>query len=193
MPFELGMLYAGCVDQTQQLADTNNEFARYVYQISSSSSPESPLDALSVIEASDGLFSSTFAIRATMSLFQEDADPTNSTGTYFRDETRLIVVAPVAYMILAPLFIVALLNIAVLFYARERSILSEEAVGILSVAGMVRRSTDLQDEVTVLMHEARFDGKIRKAAVKSRGFLNTMWYYNDHEKKICKKVATPDG
>ena len=106
------------------------------------------------------------------------------------DEMRLIVVSPVAYVILGVLGTVALLNILLFYYARQESILYEEPVGLLSMAGILHKS-DVNAMMERIALEADFNGKTTQAVLKKEGKLDEQrYYFEGSEKKIVQLIPS---
>ena len=143
----------------------SNEFGQHVYGISSQKNMTSPLSPETIRDAAEILFSTTFAVFASTVLFRPTNSPQNGTGVRSLDETRLIVVSPIAYIILAILIIVAGLNISLFFYARQESMLWEEPVGLLSMSAILRKS-DVNAIVEEIANQAGYNGTIKSSAVK---------------------------
>ena len=184
--FETQILEPNCVEPASNM--DANEFGRYVYKISSKINPVSPLHPEAMASAAQMLFTTTFAVFASTTLFKPASLPLNSTGIYSTDETRLIVVSPVAYVILGVLGTVALLNIFLFYYARQESILYEEPVGLLSMAGILHNS-DVNTMIENIVLEADFNGKTTEAVLKKEGKLDEQrYYFKESEKRIAQFI-----
>lgn len=185
--FERGILEPNCVEPASNM--DANEFGRYVYRIASKINPVSPLHPEAMASAARMLFNTTFAVFASTVLFKPASSPLNSTGIYSTDEIRLIVVSPVAYVILGVLGTVALLNIFLFYYARQESILYEEPVGLLSMAGILHKS-DVNTMIERIALEADFNGKTTEAVLKKEGKLDEQRYYFESKKKIVQLIPS---
>ena len=186
--FETGILDPNCVEPASNM--DANEFGRYAYRIASKINPVSPLHPEAMASAAQMLFNTTFAVFASTDLFKPASSPLNSTGIYSMDEIRLIVVSPVAYVILGVLGTVALLNIFLFYYARQESILYEEPVGLLSMAGILHKS-DVNTMIERVALEADFNGKTTQAVLKKEGKLDEQrYYFEGSEKKIVQLIPS---
>lgn len=161
--FENGIHTFGCYDPMSDV--DSNEFGQHLYRISSHKNIKSPLSPETIVDAAEILFSTTFAVFASTVLFRPTDSPQNGTGIRSLDETRLIVVSPIAYIILAILIIVAGLNTSLFFYAREESMLSEEPVGLLSMSAILLKS-DVNRIVEEIASQAAHNESIRLSAIK---------------------------
>jgi hypothetical protein len=164
-----------------------NEFGRYAYKIANKINPVSPLHPDAMASAAQMLFTTTFAVFASTSLFKPASSPLNSTGIYSTDETRLIVVSPVAYVILGVLGTVALLNIFLFYYARQKSILYEEPVGLLSMAGILHKS-DVNTMIENIVLEADFNGKTTEVVLEEGKLDGQRYYFKESEKRIAQFI-----
>ncbi|KAH0543158.1 hypothetical protein FGG08_002503 [Glutinoglossum americanum] len=179
--FEKGIQDPGCFDPLNRISDT--EFGRYVYKIASKENPASPLVPEAVINASHTLFATTFAVFASTALFRLASSPLNGTGIHSAEETRLIVVSLVAYIVLGVLAAVAILNISLFFYARQESMLYEKPVGLLSMAGILHNS-DVMDVIDTLAKRPNFNGKPTEALMKEGELVEQLYQFNEEKKRI---------
>jgi hypothetical protein len=175
----------GCFDPASNVE--SNEFGRYVYKIASKKNPASPLLPEAIIDAAQTLFTTTFAVFTSTDLFKPTSFPLNGSGVHSVEETRLIVVSPVAYIILGVLFAAAVLNIFLFLYARQESMLYEEPVGLLSMSGILHNS-DVNAMVKKLVQDPNFNGKITEAAIKEEHLGQQRYHFNERDKKIISLV-----
>lgn len=188
---EKELLDFNCFDATRNV--NSYEFGRHVYRIAAQRFPVSPMLPAAIIDATQTLFSTTFAVLASTTLFQPVVSPVaNVTGVYSAQESRLIVVSTVAYIILSVLVIVALLNITLFFYARYESILLEEPVGLVSAAGILHNS-DVNGMVQELVEVRGFDGRVTHAIKKEDKLMTDRYCFDDREGRIIryKNAGTP--
>jgi hypothetical protein len=183
--FEMEIQLPGCVDPASNV--NSNEFGRYVYKIASKKNPTSPLLPDAIIDAAQTLFTTTFAVFTSTDLFKPTSFPLKGVGVYSVEETRLIVVSPIAYIILGVLSTAAVLNIFLFFYAHQESMLYEEPVGLLSMSGILHNS-DLNTMVKKLVQEPNFNGKITEAAIKEENLDQQRYYFHERDKKIISLV-----
>jgi len=186
MFLEKELLDFGCFDKTNTVF--SDEFGRYVYRLTSKTFPASPLLPEAIIDAVQTLFSTTFAVLASTELFKPISSPLNATGIHSAEESRLIVVSPVAYIIISILSIVAILNICLFFYARQESILLEEPVGLVSAAGILHNS-DVNKMVGRLVNEPGYDGKITKAMDRNDEFMTDRYRFDERQKRIVRHAG----
>jgi uncharacterized protein DUF3433 len=174
--FERSILDIGCFDPGTTVDSV--EFGQLVYQIAQKSNPGSPLDPAALMGATKALFSTTFSIFASTTLFQPIGTYSSVVGTHSDSETRLVVVSPVAYIILSVLVLVAFMNITLFSYSKQQTILYEEPVGLLGSAALLFDS-GLLSIVKSLRESSGFKGKTRRAA-RDAGYLdNTKRYGTD--------------
>jgi hypothetical protein len=186
--FEIDLLETGCYNPNA-LVD-GNDFGQLLYQIAVRENPVSPLSPKSLTNAVELLFSTTFSIFASTVIFQPMNSSLSVIGTYWRKETRLVVVSPVAYIILAVLCAVAIMIIPLFSYGMQESILYEEPSGLLSFAGLLYDSSILTI-VKALRVTRDFSGRLKEAA-KKEGFLNdeTERYGMDGTGRIVLKPSS---
>jgi hypothetical protein len=178
----------GCYDPVSNV--DSNEFGRHVYKIASKKNSASPLLPEAIIDAAQTLFTTTFAVFTSTDLFKPTSFPLNGVGVYSVEETRLIVLSPVAYIILGVLFAAAVLNIFLFFYARHESMLYEEPVGLLGISGILHNS-DLNTMVKRLFQEPNFNGKTTEAAIKEDNLDQQRYYFNEKDKRIASLMVAP--
>ena len=170
-----------------------NDFSRFVFDIAYSSRPESPLQPDLIANVTAGMLERCYAGLAATVLSQSLESPVNTMAVAFRQETRLVVVEPVAYFILSCLTVVAALAVAVmLISAVQRSALFEEPIGVLSVAGIAQRSAHLTADIAELNAERRFAGRLRERALKFPRFMQANWKYNEDEMHIFDTNRSAD-
>jgi hypothetical protein len=186
--FEMGIQESGCYDPASHV--DSNEFGRYVYKIAAKENPTAPLLPEAIIDAAQTLFTSTFAVFTSTDLFKPTSSPLKGSGVHSVQDTRLIVVSPVAYIILAVLSTAALLNISLFFYARQPSMLYEEPVGLVSFAGILHNS-DLNTMVTRLVQGPNFNGRTIEAAIKVENLDQQRYYFSETEKRIIRLAGPP--
>jgi hypothetical protein len=166
--FELNMPAFNCFKILRNV--DADEFMRNVYNLAAKRLPISPLLPGAIIDAALTLWSTTFAVLASIELFTPTSAPLNGTGIYSEEVSRLIVVSPIAYIILSFLAIVALLNISLFFYANRESMLLEEPVGLVSAAGILHQS-EVNEIVDRLFRKPGFNGKVTAAMKREDGFV----------------------
>jgi hypothetical protein len=186
--FERGIQEPGCYDPVSNI--NGNEFGRYVYKIAGKKNPASPLLPEEIIEAAQTLFTTTFAVFASAVLFKPVSSPLNGTGVHSVEETRLIVVSPVAHIILGVLVAVAILNISLFFYASQESMLYEEPAGLVSMSGILHNS-DVNTMIERLRQETGFNGKTTEAAMKEDKLHQPRYYFKEREKRIVRLPTSP--
>ncbi|KAF7510034.1 hypothetical protein GJ744_007138 [Endocarpon pusillum] len=179
--FETEIQAPSCLDPMTNVR--SNEFGLYVYKIASKKNPASPLLPETIIDAAEMLFTTTFAVFASTVLFKPTSSPLNGIGTHSVQETRVVVVSPVAYFILGVLVTIAVLNMSLFFYARQESMLCEEPVGLISIAGILHNS-DVNAMVEGLVGDRSFKGKTREAAKRVDKFNQRCYRFDKTEKRI---------
>ncbi|MCJ1249111.1 hypothetical protein MMC30_006334 [Trapelia coarctata] len=184
--FEMGIQDPGCFDPLSNVA--SNEFGRYMYKIAYKKNPVSPLLPGAIIDAAQTLFTTTFAVFASTALFKPTSSPLDGTGVYSVEETRLIVVSPIAYIILGVLSVVAILNISLFFYTRQKSMLSEEPVGLLSIAWILHDSV-VNTMVADLAKGSNFNGKTKEPAMRNDQKIPQHYYFDKNDGTI--RSSTP--
>jgi hypothetical protein len=138
-----------------------------------------------IIEAASILWSTTFAVLASTEAFKVLSPPLNGTVIHNTEVSRLVVVSPIAYIILAVLMVVAILNISLFFYASERSILLEEPVGLVSAAGILHRST-VNVIVDKFVTGSRFDGRITEYMKNKDELMIDRYSFDEQQRRIIK-------
>jgi hypothetical protein len=181
--FETGIQTPLCYDTASNV--DSNEFGQYVYKIASKNNPTTPLLPGTIMDAAQTLFTTTFAVFASTTLFKPTSSPANGTGIRSVQETRLIVVSPIAYIVLSVLIIVAILNMSLFFYARQESMLYEEPVGLLGMSGILHKS-DVNELITRLAEKPGFKGKTTEAAMKEDKLHQRRYQFNEKEKRIVE-------
>ena len=179
----MGIQVPLCYDVTGNV--DSNEFGRYVYKIARKNNPTSPLLPGTIIDAVQKLFATTFAVFASTALFKPTTSPANGTGVMSVQETRLIVVSPIAYIVLSVLIIVAILNMSLFLYARQESMLYEEPVGLLGMSGILHKS-DVNELITRLAENPDFKGKTTEAAMKEDRLHQRRYQFDEKEKRIVE-------
>jgi hypothetical protein len=191
MYFEYPLMDAVCRKGSRTVT-SNNEFSRHVFQLASQNiSKDKPLDGEALLSATTSIFEMTYALLAVSTLFQPLKPALIQPAIAMVSETRLIVVAPMAYMITAVLTLVACLTLGAFFYVKQESALFEEPIGLISVAGIVNRSRELQDAISRLTADEEFVGDFRKTAMRSEDLMKTRWRYSPESMNI--KIAPPEG
>ena len=135
------------------------------------------------MDAAQMLFATTFAVLASTVLFKPRTSPLNGTAVHSVEETRLIVVSPVAYIVLGVLSAIAILNIALFFYARQASMLHDEPVGLIGAAEILLNS-DVIAMVHRLAQKTDLDGKITKAVMEEDKLCRRHWYFKEKGRVI---------
>jgi hypothetical protein len=181
--FETGIQTPDCYDTFSDV--DGNEFARYVYRIASKNNPASPLLPGAIIDAAQTLFATTFAVFASTASFEPTSSIANGTGVRSVQETRLIVVSPIAYIVLGVLIIVAILNMSLFFYARQESMLYEEPVGLLGMSGILHKS-DVNELIARLAEKPDFKGKTTEAAMKEDQLHQRRYRFDEKKKRIVE-------
>ncbi|KAK0743845.1 hypothetical protein B0T18DRAFT_431044 [Schizothecium vesticola] len=162
-----------------------NDFSRFVFDIASTTQPEFPLQPDLMANATAGMLERCYAGLAATVLSQPLEGPATTTAVAVTQQTRLVVVEPVAYFVLGCLTVVAFLAVAVwLVAAAQASALFEEPVGVLSVAGLAQRSAHLTADITELQAERRFAGRLRERALRFPRFMRANWKYSEEERHI---------
>lgn len=181
--FEQGIQTFGCFDPVSDV--NSNEFGRHVYRISSKMNRTSPLSPATIINATETLFSTTFAVFASTVLFHPTKSPRNGTGIRSFNEIRLIVVSPIAYIILVILITVAGLNILLFFYARNESMLYEEPVGLISMSAILHES-EVNEIVKEFADRAEYDGRVIPMADVEFKATRHDFFYDEGKHRISK-------
>jgi hypothetical protein len=188
--FEMQIQSSMCFDPVRNVE--SNEFGQDVYKMATKAYSASPLLPEGLIDVTQTLFSTTFAVFASTALFKPRPVPLNSTGIHMIQETRLIVVSPIAYIILGVLVVVVFLNVCLLFYARQESMLFEEPVGLLSFCGILYNS-DVHTMIGRLAEEPDFDGKTTETTIKKCGLERRLYRFDEGEKRIVCRTIEPQA
>jgi len=146
----------------------SSDFGRYSYSLAKRNNPSSPIDPRTITDAISVLFAVCFAVLSTTQLFQPLTTPKESSGISSTSVSRIIVVTPVAYTITAMLSLIALLNIGLFFYSRQKSMLLEEPAGLLSYAGILHKSHDISDIIEEVQMDPDYNGQTLNA-------VNRLW------------------
>jgi hypothetical protein len=157
--FELTLQEIFCFDPT---SDVNSfVYGGHIYVLASKNNHESPLLPEAISNAAQTLFTSIYAVLVSTSILQKITPPTNSTGILTTSETRLVVMVPIAYTIVAILCVIVLAIGTMFWYRRKPNVLDEEPTGLLSSALILHGGniTKLMNKV----HEAHDShGEMRK-------------------------------
>jgi Protein of unknown function (DUF3433) len=146
----------------------SSDFGRYAYSLAKRNNPSSPIDPGTITDAVSVLFAVCFAVLSSTQLFKPATRPKESSGISSTSVSRIIVVTPVAFTIIAMLSLIALMNIGLFFYSRRQSILLEEPAGLLSYAGILHESHDISDIIEEVQMDPDYNGQTVKA-------VNRLW------------------
>ncbi|KAF2473545.1 uncharacterized protein BDR25DRAFT_386341 [Lindgomyces ingoldianus] len=80
-----------------------NEFVKYVYRMAQQASPDEPMRPEALVNSTQILFETVYAVFASIYSFKDRNTPLNETGIYMIEEKRLFVVPVVAYVLLGVL------------------------------------------------------------------------------------------
>lgn len=181
--FELNIPEFNCFDQLRNI--DSDEFMRNAYSIAAKRLPDSPLLPEAIIDAASTLWSTTFAVLSSTELFRPSSPPTDGTGIYSAEVSRLIVVSPIAYIILSVLIVVALLNISLFFYANQESILVEEPVGLVSAAGILHKSS-VNEIVGELVKRQGLGGRVTAAMKREDQLMADRYRFDENQRRIIR-------
>lgn len=176
-PLEWGMQEIGCYDPAEEIRST--EFPRQVYRIAKTRNSTSPLLPEVIIDAAQTLFTTMYAIFTSSNLLKPTDNPMQQPGTMSVQRTRLIVVPAVAYPVVSILCIVFGLTIALFFYAKQKSILREEPIGMLATAAILHESADVYLAIKRLLENPKCREKPNTIALGDSDFNEFLWRYED--------------
>ncbi|KAL5314180.1 hypothetical protein ACEPPN_018605 [Leptodophora sp. 'Broadleaf-Isolate-01'] len=153
-----------------------NDFGRHILSLAEKYNGSSPMSPEALSSAAEVLFSSIYSVLLSTTVMQPRPQPETGIGIYSRQQTRVVVVSPVAYIITVILAGVVIAIVTMFWYGTQPSILREEPVGILSHAAVLVGS-DLLETMKRLRDAPRYDGKMVQA-LKGR--------FSDLEDANCK-------
>jgi hypothetical protein len=182
--YEHDLTTIGCINKFAAI-ESNSDFGNLMYQIAGKQTPASPLAPASIIDAVHTLFSTTFAIFASSAMFKPLEVEEAFTEVYSKEETRIVVVPFVAYIVIAILVVAAMLNIMLFVSARQKSIVFEEPVGLPGAAGLLHESSLVQ-MVKDINAQPTFDGRTREMAQKENFLRKTDCFFVDDENRIIR-------
>ncbi|KAG4430109.1 hypothetical protein IFR05_014407 [Cadophora sp. M221] len=158
--FESSLHTIGSFNPTSEVEA--NDFGRHILSLAGKYNESSPMAAEALSSAAEVLFSSIYSVLLSTTVMQPSPQPVIETGIHSRQQARVIVVSPVAYIITVILVAVAIAIISMFWYGMQPSILREEPVGILSHAGILVGS-DLLETMKDLRDAPGYDGKMVRA------------------------------
>lgn len=120
----------------------SDSFGRKVYRYAQQLSGNGPIEAIHAVNATQKMYSTFFAALAQRQLFRTRVVPkTNMQATLISFQTRLKVVAPIAYTLIGLLMLMLICSVALFVLAYTSiSVLVEEPVGLLGKAILLTQS-----------------------------------------------------
>jgi hypothetical protein len=152
-----------------------DEIGRTIYAFAQHMNPTSPLSADTLMNATSSLYTSVFAAWTAAQLFRKVDSPEKTTAIKSVSTTRLIIIPPVAFTVIAIMSCMTALTILLFFYAGEESILFEEPNGLLSYAGILHGSEHIKELIDGLKKESGYDGRLIEAFKKRYGSDGTRY------------------
>jgi hypothetical protein len=166
-------------------------FGTAVYEVAKKSNAQNPLDAATIKSSLESVFAAVFMYLTTTSLIQK-ADSRTMVAQQTRSETRLVVVSPVFWIVLALLILAAICNVNLIFYiARSRSILEEEPKGLLGAAVLLHDS-DVTKFVAHVPGQLPSDIGVRKMIKAQYNVMESKCWY-DAESRTIKLTGLEFG
>lgn len=164
-----------------------NEFVTDIYMLSQVSSDEDPLAPGALLNATETLFETVFAVFSSMYLFHDLDAPVNKSGTYVLSEKRLFVVPVVAYIILAVLGMNVVLNVFLFAASKDESMLKEEPYSLMSYAGLLHRSEINTALMSDILDKDGDPGRARETGKRIFKMDEVKWLYNKDAGRITFK------
>jgi len=140
--FEQQIVEPSIVDETDEFQ--GSDFGRLILDYAQLISPKNALEGVTLLNATETIFTSTMAVMANQFLLQP-MQATHTRGTIFTSKTRLIVVIPIAGIILGMLSASFLMLLWVCYSRTQKSILYEEPKALLGAASILSRSDIIAD------------------------------------------------
>lgn len=168
-----------------------NEFTRDILRLSQQRRPSEPLHPTVLLNATQNMYETVYAVFASLYLFRALETPINGTGIYTILEKRLFVVPSIAYVILGVLGATALLNIGLFFAAQEESMLKEEPYSLISYAGLLYKTEIQTMLMEMIVSRDRDPGRARETAKKMWNLDKVNWLYSREKRRITFSGEVP--
>ena len=184
--FERQMQQGLYVDSTNAL--TANEYGQLIYNYAKTSNPTSFLAGDDLRAAFEKTYAAAYAVMASQYLV-DSSPPQLKKGSLYVNETRIIVVLPVAYTIIGILVAtLIMLGWVHVYTKRHSSILYEEPRALLGAASVLKRS-DLMERIRAIDADQWF-GQVSKAFDREQK-LEEGWMFVDWSTpKIARIMST---
>jgi hypothetical protein len=150
-----------------------------IYSVAEKLNPQNPLDSIALLNATENLFTTTFAAMATTLLFPQASSGVAQKALFSVDRYRLVVVSPVAWIIIVLLIAALLANGYIIYHSTKESILiGEIPTGLLGYGKLVHRSKDLLEFLDQLqeqfegVEEVRETVKLKYSVDDSKCFID---------------------
>ncbi|KAH8668569.1 hypothetical protein BX600DRAFT_510655 [Xylariales sp. PMI_506] len=174
--------------------DPSNTFqtdawGRLIYQLAVRRNAQDPLDSQNVKDSMSDLYQAFYAALASSMLFSAAASSAGGQqtavgATLFQLLPRLVVVVPVAWAMLAFLFLILVCHSCLIYYAeRRQSILQEEPVGLLGSAVLLQDS-NIMDIVADVLHQRGRGCEVGKVIKSMNRPDVSKSYYDDTSQSI---------
>ncbi|OAL43751.1 hypothetical protein IQ07DRAFT_649835 [Pyrenochaeta sp. DS3sAY3a] len=168
-----------------------NEFTRDILHLSQQRRPSEPLHPSVLLNATQNMYETVYAVFAGLYLFRALETPVNGTGIYTVLEKRLFVVPSIAYIILGVLGATALLNIGLFFAAKQESMLKEEPYSLISYAGLLYKTEIQTMLMEMIVSKDRDPGRARETAKKMWNLDKVNWLYSREKRRITFSGEVP--
>jgi Protein of unknown function (DUF3433) len=163
--FEANLHTPFTFDVNGQLEST--DLGNLIWQFAHQTSQGSELDPQVLVDATENIFTSVFALTCTTVAFQPTRAEEIFSGSVSTSTSRLFVASKIAYALVTLLAAVVLSMLFTLIYTiKTTSILFEEPVGLLSSAGILAQS-DVNGFTDTLRRMSWFDGRVTNWAEHS--------------------------
>jgi hypothetical protein len=162
----------------------SDAFAKSVYTTASKIEDNTTNHAMAVKEATRSLYPTLFAALLLTQLMPNLADAQTLNARFFQPITRIYVVQPVAYSMMALLCMMTVVSMAIFILAiKNRTGLTEEPVGLLGRAVILLRSELLPWLETLRSEQGRSQGDNEKLAtsIKEDFAVETSECWVEHE------------
>jgi hypothetical protein len=160
-----------------------------VYELAHARNPHSPLDSDNIRSSMQDIYTSVFSAFACTSLFKQTQDADQVDAILSNWVTRLFVVSPVAWAIVAALLLVLVCHVWLIIKSEgSGSILREEPQGLLGSAALLQDS-DVPDLVAVLRGKSPHSYDIRRVVEEEEMSRRILCWQNDEADRICLETC----
>lgn len=176
-----------------------NDFGYIIYSYAKKLAPHAYFNGDVLEHVTQDLFTTAFAVMANRFLVQTAAVPTETRGTYFTEETRLVVVGPVAYVFICILFFICVILAWILVYTKNhKSIQYEDMKGMVGAAAVLRHSELIRDVESIDAQGCA--GKIAEefqsqtaARIYPKGWTYESWERPNDARLVSKRTVQRFG